>query len=228
MSVSAGILPSASAREPMGGPHETTQLQPSSGRGAVFIHKQKDHQPGGLEATAIHGCSQSPKQRNPRIRHQQTQHLLKASWIMTVPSSRVLTWPKEQAALGGLFFRIRAVIFTRAPPEWLNHPRRPHLLEPLNREPLRCHQVNGDCRRSAHTAVAEGKRRQGVTRVSGFYQRSPNSHILMEILQIFKCWPPKYPIHFHSSRQHLQVGFSPQAVRFRSWLYIFYLSICNN
>lgn len=51
-----------------------------------------------------------------------------------------------------------------------------------------------------------------------FYKRSQNSHILMEILQVFKMLAPKYHhffFFFYSSCQHLQVRFSPWAASFR-------------
>ena len=45
--------------------------------------------------------------------------------------------------------------------------------------------------------VAEGNCGPVVARVSYLYKRSRNSQILMEILQIFKCWQKKKKyIHF--------------------------------
>ena len=64
--------------------------------------------------------------------------------------------------------------------------------------------------------VAEGKCGPIVARLSDFYKRSQNSHILMEILQILKCWQKKKKNSiFYSSSQHLQVEFSPWSASFR-------------
>lgn len=44
--------------------------------------------------------------------------------------------------------------------------------------------------------VAEGKCGPIVARLSDFSKRSQNTHILMEILQILKCWQKEKKIHF--------------------------------
>lgn len=57
-------------------------------------------------------------------------------------------------------------------------------------------------------SVPEGTCGPSLASVSDFYERSPSSHILVEILQICKCWPKKKKgISLYSSSQHLQVGF---------------------